>query len=157
MGFVDTVFVGRLGPEAIGAVGIGTAIFGTLAIFGMGLLLGLVLDRPAKAVQQALFARQVLVGSSEDPNVMRLLPPLVLGAAEVENTLRDLAAVHCQVVTIGQYLRPTGWELPVVRYWAPPEFAELEAFGRSLGLEVIAGPFVRSSYHAEEAFLRVTM
>jgi MATE family multidrug resistance protein len=41
MGFVDTAIVGRLGPEAIGAVGIGTAIFGTLAIFGMGLLLGL--------------------------------------------------------------------------------------------------------------------
>jgi len=76
--------------------------------------------------------------------------------AEVEATLRDLAAVHCQVVTIGQYLRPTGRELPVVRYWAPQEFAELESYGRSLGLEVIAGPFVRSSYHAEEAFLRVT-
>jgi MATE family multidrug resistance protein len=41
MGFVDTAIVGRLGPEAIGAVGIGTALFGTLAIFGMGLLLGL--------------------------------------------------------------------------------------------------------------------
>jgi lipoic acid synthetase len=75
---------------------------------------------------------------------------------EVEETLRDLAAVRCQVVTIGQYLRPTGKERPVVRYWTPPEFAELEAVGRSLGLEVIAGPFVRSSYHAEEAFLRVS-
>ncbi|MFI5167392.1 MAG: lipoyl synthase [Thermoanaerobaculales bacterium] len=74
---------------------------------------------------------------------------------EVEETLRDLAAVRCQVVTIGQYLRPTGKERPVVRYWTPLEFAELEAVGRSLGLEVIAGPFVRSSYHAEEAFLRV--
>ncbi len=41
MGFVDTAIVGRIGPEAIGAVGIGTALFGTLAIFGMGLLLGL--------------------------------------------------------------------------------------------------------------------
>ncbi len=59
------------------------------------------------------------------------------------------------MVTIGQYLRPTGRELPVVRYWTPDEFAGLEAFGRSLGLEVIAGPFVRSSYHAEEAFLKV--
>ena len=75
--------------------------------------------------------------------------------AEVEATLRDLAAVRCRVVTIGQYLRPTGRELPVVRYWTPAEFADVEAYGRSLGLEVIAGPFVRSSYHAEEAFLRV--
>jgi lipoic acid synthetase len=75
---------------------------------------------------------------------------------ELEQTLRDLAAVGCQVVTIGQYLRPTGREVPVVRYWTPQEFAELEAYGRSLGLEVIAGPFVRSSYHAEEAFLKVS-
>ncbi len=75
---------------------------------------------------------------------------------ELDETLRDLASVRCQVVTIGQYLRPTSKEVPVVRYWSPQEFAELEGFGRSLGLEVIAGPFVRSSYHAEEAFLRVS-
>jgi lipoic acid synthetase len=74
---------------------------------------------------------------------------------ELEATLRDVAAVRCRVVTIGQYLRPTGREVPVVRYWTPAEFAELEAYGRSLGLEVVAGPFVRSSYHAEEAFLKV--
>jgi len=43
-----------------------------------------------------------------------------------------------------------------VRYWSPEEFDELAAYGRSLGLEVIAGPFVRSSYHAEEAFLKVS-
>ncbi len=75
---------------------------------------------------------------------------------ELEKTLGDLKAAGCLVVTIGQYLRPTGRELPVVRYWAPEEFAALEAYGRSLGLEVIAGPFVRSSYHAEEAYLRAS-
>lgn len=74
---------------------------------------------------------------------------------ELERTLGDLKAAGCQVVTIGQYLRPTARELPVARYWRPDEFAGLEGYGRSLGLEVIAGPFVRSSYHAEEAFLRV--
>lgn len=74
---------------------------------------------------------------------------------ELEATLRDFASVRCRVVTIGQYLRPTSSEVPVMRYWSPEEFAELEGCGRSLGLEVIAGPFVRSSYHAEEAFLRV--
>ena len=73
---------------------------------------------------------------------------------ELEETLRDLQAVGCRVVTIGQYLRPTPAQVPVVRYWAPAEFAELEAYGRSIGLEVVAGPFVRSSYHAEEAFLK---
>ena len=76
-------------------------------------------------------------------------------ADDVEGVLRDLAAVGCRVVTIGQYLRPTPREREVVRYWAPDEFAALEAYGRSLGLEVVAGPFVRSSYHAEESFLRV--
>ena len=75
---------------------------------------------------------------------------------ELEETLRDLQAVGCRVVTIGQYLRPTPAQVPVVRFWAPAEFAALEAFGRSIGLEVIAGPFVRSSYHAEEAFLKAS-
>jgi lipoic acid synthetase len=75
---------------------------------------------------------------------------------EVEEVLRDLRDVGCQVVTIGQYLQPTKRQAPVERYWHPQEFAELAAFGRQLGLTVIAGPFVRSSYHAEEAFLQVT-
>ena len=74
---------------------------------------------------------------------------------EVEETLRDLAATGCRVVTIGQYLRPTGKEVEVTRYWTQEEFAEVESTGRALGLEVVAGPFVRSSYHAEEALLRV--
>ena len=74
---------------------------------------------------------------------------------EVVAVLADLAAAGCQVVTIGQYLQPTPEQVPVERYWHPDEFAELEAAGRALGLEVVAGPFVRSSYRAEEAFLRV--
>jgi lipoyl synthase len=77
-------------------------------------------------------------------------------AEEVHEVLEDLARVGCRVVTIGQYLRPTGSQVEVTRYWEPEEFIELERSGRSLGLEVIAGPFVRSSYHAEEAYLRVT-
>ena len=75
--------------------------------------------------------------------------------AEVERTLGDLKATGCRIVTVGQYLRPTNREAEVVRYWEPAEFAELETYGRSLGLEVVAGPFVRSSYRAEEAFGRV--
>jgi len=74
---------------------------------------------------------------------------------EVVAVLADLAAAGCQVVTIGQYLQPTPEQVPVERYWHPDEFAELEAAGRAVGLEVVAGPFVRSSYRAEEAFLRV--
>jgi len=74
---------------------------------------------------------------------------------EVVAVLEDLARAGCQVVTIGQYLRPTPAQVPVARYWEPAELAGLEEEGRRLGLEVIAGPFVRSSYRAEEAFLRV--
>ena len=74
---------------------------------------------------------------------------------EVIEVLGDLAAAGCQVVTIGQYLQPTGEQIKVDRYWTPEEFAELEEAGRAKGLEVFAGPFVRSSYRAEEAFLRV--
>ena len=58
---------------------------------------------------------------------------------------------HVQVLTVGQYLRPTERHLPVVRYWAPEEFAALEAAAYGLGFEhVAAGPLVRSSYHADE-------
>lgn len=75
--------------------------------------------------------------------------------SEVGEVLADLKEAGCQVVTIGQYLRPTPDQRSVERYWSPDEFSDLEAKGRTLGLEVIAGPFVRSSYRAEEAFLKI--
>jgi lipoic acid synthetase len=75
---------------------------------------------------------------------------------EVHETLRDLCNSGCRVVTIGQYLRPTRRQVAVERYWRPEEFVALEDYGGSLGLEVIAGPFVRSSYRGEEAFLRAS-
>jgi lipoic acid synthetase len=56
-----------------------------------------------------------------------------------------------QVLTVGQYLRPTIDHLPVVRYWHPDEFAELEREAYAMGFDsVAAGPLVRSSYHAEQ-------
>jgi lipoic acid synthetase len=74
---------------------------------------------------------------------------------EVVDVLGDLQESGCQAVTIGQYLQPTAHQVPVERYWTPEEFADLESAAVELGLEVFAGPFVRSSYRAEEAFLRV--
>jgi lipoyl synthase len=57
-----------------------------------------------------------------------------------------------QVLTVGQYLRPTEKHLPVDRYWHPDEFAAMERAARSLGFESVAsGPLVRSSYHADES------
>ncbi len=56
-----------------------------------------------------------------------------------------------QVLTVGQYLRPTEQHLPVERYWHPDEFAALEAAAYEIGFESVAsGPLVRSSYHADE-------
>jgi acetylornithine/succinyldiaminopimelate/putrescine aminotransferase len=66
---------------------------GVARVQGRGLLLGVVLDRPARPVQQALFARGVLVGSSEDPAVLRLLPPLVLGEREADEFVGALREV----------------------------------------------------------------
>ena len=71
--------------------------------------------------------------------------------SEVLATMRDLRSVGCDLLTIGQYLRPSGRHIPVARYYHPTEFVELEQAGLAMGfLHVAAGPLVRSSYHADE-------
>jgi lipoic acid synthetase len=68
---------------------------------------------------------------------------------EVVEAMRDLRAVDCQRLTLGQYLRPSLAHIPVDRYWTPEEFEELGAIARKLGFaDVRSGPLVRSSYHA---------
>jgi len=75
---------------------------------------------------------------------------------EVADALRDLAGAGVRIVTIGQYLQPSPQHLPVQRYVHPDTFARYEGAGEALGLsEVIAGPFIRSSYHAEGAAARI--
>ncbi|MDQ2760358.1 MAG: lipoyl synthase [Actinomycetota bacterium] len=70
---------------------------------------------------------------------------------EMVDALGILREAHVQVLTVGQYLRPTERHLPIVRYWHPEEFKELERVAYTLGFEhVAAGPLVRSSYHADE-------
>ena len=71
--------------------------------------------------------------------------------AEMVETFERLRESHVQVLTVGQYLRPTENHLPIVRYWHPDEFKELEQAAYALGFEhVAAGPLVRSSYHADQ-------
>ena len=80
---------------------------------------------------------------------------LMVGLGETHDELVDTFGVlrehGVQVLTVGQYLRPTENHLPVVRYWHPDEFAALERDAYALGFEhVAAGPLVRSSYHADQ-------
>jgi lipoic acid synthetase len=75
--------------------------------------------------------------------------------AEVVAVMRDLAGAGVSVLTVGQYLQPTRESLPVERWWRPEEFAALGEAGRAAGIpRVTAGPLVRSSYRAREAYRR---
>ncbi len=80
---------------------------------------------------------------------------LMLGLGETTEELldvfSDLRAVDCDTLTLGQYLAPTLKHVPVARFVPPAEFDALAALARTLGFrKVVAGPFVRSSYHADE-------
>jgi lipoic acid synthetase len=70
---------------------------------------------------------------------------------ELLAVLKDLSVVEVDIVTIGQYLRPSGEQLPVARFYSPQEFSTLKQEGLRLGIRhVESGPLVRSSYHAHE-------
>lgn len=70
---------------------------------------------------------------------------------EVVEVLQDLRCRGCDIVTIGQYLRPSKANLPVVEYIPPPQFDEYKEIGDTMGFHcVVSGPFVRSSYRAAE-------
>lgn len=80
---------------------------------------------------------------------------LMVGLGETTDELvavfEDLAAQGVDILTVGQYLRPTANHLPIERYWHPDEFVELRARALEMGFgHVESGPLVRSSYHAEE-------
>jgi lipoic acid synthetase len=84
---------------------------------------------------------------------------LMVGLGETRDEMLEafglLREHDVQVLTVGQYLRPTRNHLPVVRYWHPDEFADLEREAYALGFEAVAaGPLVRSSYHAEQTLER---
>jgi len=80
---------------------------------------------------------------------------LMVGLGETHDEMvaafEDLRGAGVQVLTVGQYLRPSERHLPVVRYWHPDEFKALEGAAYALGFDhIAAGPLVRSSYHADE-------
>ena len=77
---------------------------------------------------------------------------------EIIRTMKDLRAVDCNLLTIRQYLRPSTKHTPILKWYTPKEFKELEEIGLSLGFSHVAsGPLVRSSYHADEQHSSVSI
>jgi lipoic acid synthetase len=108
--------------------------------------------RPGGRYQRAL---DVLRRASEIAPSIPTKSGLMVGLGEtwdeVVETLGDLRRAGVSIVTIGQYLRPSAANLPMVRYYTPAEFDELKRIGLELGFgHVESGPLVRSSYHAHE-------
>jgi lipoic acid synthetase len=91
------------------------------------------------------------IGGEEITTKSGLMVGLGESFDEMVDALGTLRENYVQVLTVGQYLRPTENHLPIVRYWHPDEFKELERAAYALGFEhVAAGPLVRSSYHADQ-------
>jgi lipoic acid synthetase len=98
-----------------------------------------------------VLANALAMGEGEVVTKSGLMVGLGETRDEVLEALGLLREHGVQVLTVGQYLRPTARHLPVVRYWHPDEFRALEQAAYALGFEhVAAGPLVRSSYHADE-------
>jgi len=77
---------------------------------------------------------------------------------EIAAVMADLREVSCDLLTLGQYLRPSGRHRPVARYVPPEEFEELRAEGEKLGFKaVFSAPLVRSSFHAAEIFKNISL
>jgi lipoic acid synthetase len=101
-----------------------------------------VLARMNREFPAVVTKSSVMVGLGESP-------------PEVEQAMRDLRGVGVAVLTLGQYLRPSAWHLPVVEFVTPDAFAAYERLGRELGFRYVAsGPLVRSSYRAGELFMK---
>jgi lipoyl synthase len=94
----------------------------------------------ASAAGRCIVKTGLMVGLGEMPD-------------EVQALLRDASSVGVDVVTIGQYLRPSSCHLPVIEYVHPGRFDEYREWGEGLGLQVHSAPFVRSSFQAGESFV----
>ncbi|MCB2154073.1 lipoyl synthase [bacterium] len=104
---------------------------------------------------QAVYARSLQVLAMAKEAGLKTKTGLMLGLGEtlddVRDVMRDLVAIDCDILTLGQYLQPTKKHLPITRFVHPDEFRQLKEEGESMGLgHVESGPMVRSSYHAEE-------
>jgi lipoic acid synthetase len=110
--------------------------------------------RPEAKYQRSLTLLQnVKTLNSSMPVKSGIMVGLGETMAELAQTMEDLFAHGCDILTIGQYLQPTRMHLEIKRYYSPEEFKELEQTARKIGFSrVAAGPFVRSSYNAQDLF-----
>jgi lipoic acid synthetase len=108
--------------------------------------------RPKANLQQSLeLLRAAKRMSARSRTKSGLMVGLGEEMEEVKALLREMRTHDVEIITIGQYLRPSLKHHPLIRYWHPDEFADLKQFGLSLGFShVESGPLVRSSYHAHE-------
>ena len=118
-------------------------------------LQGSVRDRRAN-YRQSL---KVLEGAKAMREGLLTKSSIMLGLGETEDevvrTMRDLRGIGVDILTLGQYLRPSNWHLRVESYVPPERFDRLREVGESMGfLYVASGPLVRSSYRAGEYFLQ---
>lgn len=112
--------------------------------------------RPQAIYQRSLeLIRRVKESHPNLPTKSGLMLGLGETLAELAETWRGLLTAGCDILTMGQYLQPSGEHLPVQRFVPPEEFAELEQQAYAYGFAgVAAGPFVRSSYQAEALYRR---
>jgi lipoic acid synthetase len=104
----------------------------------------------------ASYARSLAVLARAKDTGLVTKSGLIVGMGETEDevlsTLADLHGVGVDIVTVGQYLRPTSNHLPVARWWRPEEFERVKVAGEAMGIpHVEASPLTRSSYHARQA------
>lgn len=104
---------------------------------------------------QGKYQRSIELLARAKQHEMRTKSGLIVGMGETLDearaVMRDLRAIDCDIITIGQYLQPTRDHLPVARFYDPSEFALLKEEGLVMGFShVESGPLVRSSYHAEQ-------
>jgi lipoic acid synthetase len=113
------------------------------------------LQQHVRRKSQYAVSLKVLEHAKRSQPSVRTKSGLMLGLGETTEetveTLADLRAIGCDFLTLGQYLQPSLKHLPVARYLPPEEFDRLGEIARNLGFaKVASGPFVRSSYHADE-------
>ncbi len=98
------------------------------------------------------------IGSMKNPPVIKSGFMVGLGESkeEIKQLLQDMVDFKVEMLTVGQYLRPSQNHHEVIRFYHPDEFLEIEEMAKQIGFkEVAAGPFVRSSYHAELSHQRL--